>query len=235
MTSAAGHKLQSQFRSRREGWEKRHFVPGAVPRCSPATRATALPEHRIIECAAVVPAGRQGARALLLQRKCLRWEIFGIEGGNSAGRPVWQLRGPRKPWSLFPSTIVEPGVGLALRCGEYLVFRAALLSIVLLLAVGQNVALLCITWCDAHTAAATECHYENSSTTPSVTGDEHCDNATAAAAVLREDVRRGVSSWEANQASVVRFDLALLTIDAPGQVRRARWLEKPPLSTALRI
>jgi len=118
------------------------------------------------------------------------------------------------------------------------VFRAALLSIVFSLAVGQNVALLCRTWCDADVAAATEC-YHNSSTTPSVAGDENCGNGVVAAtAVLREDVQRAVSSQNANQAiPVPRYQRAQLTIDARrGQEPWRGWsLEKRSLSTALRI
>lgn len=118
-------------------------------------------------------------------------------------------------------------------------FRAALLSIVFSLAVGQNLALLCRTWCDAHAAAASECHQKNSSARPGVTGDENCDNVVVAAiAVLREDVRRGVSSPDANHAiPVPRYQLAQLTIDArPGREPWREWsLESLPLSTALRI
>ena len=118
-------------------------------------------------------------------------------------------------------------------------FQAAVLSIVLTLAVGQNVALLCKTWCDAHAAASSECHHENPSTTPSVAGDEHCDNVmVAAAAVLREDVQCGVSSSDAKQAiPIPRYQLAQLTIDARSGLDSWReWLlEKRPVSTALRI
>ena len=118
-------------------------------------------------------------------------------------------------------------------------FRAALLSIVFSLAVGQNVALLCRTWCDAHVAAASECHHKSSSPTPSVAGDEHCDNVVlGATAVLREDARRDVSSQNANQAiPVPRYQLAHLTIAArPGEEPWRAWsLEKRPLDTTLRI
>ena len=89
-------------------------------------------------------------------------------------------------------------------------------------------------WCDADAAAASECHHENSSRTPSVAGDEDCDNvAVAVTAVLREDVRRDVSSRNANQAiPVPRYQLAQLTIGArPGEEPWREWsLEKRPLS-----
>ena len=74
---------------------------------------------------------------------------------------------------------------------------------------------------------------------PRVAGDEDCGKlAVAAAAVLREDVRRDVSSQDTNQAiPVPRYQLARLTLDArPGQEPWCAWsLEKRPLSTALRI
>ena len=118
-------------------------------------------------------------------------------------------------------------------------FRAALFSIVFSLAVGQNAALLCRTWCDAHVAVASECHHQNSSHTPSLAGDENCDNVVmAATAVLREDTRRDVSSQGANQAiPVPRYKLTQSTIDAsPGEEPWHAWLlEKHPLATALRI
>jgi hypothetical protein len=116
------------------------------------------------------------------------------------------------------------------------VFRTALLSIVFSLAVGQNVALLCSTWCDA---AASESHHKHSSTTPSVAGDESCANMVmAATAVVREDLRLGVSSPDANQAiPVPRYRLAQSMIEARrGEEPWRAWsLEKRPLSTTLRI
>lgn len=117
-------------------------------------------------------------------------------------------------------------------------FRAALLSIVFSLAVGQNVTLVCRIWCDAHMAAASECHHKNSSSTTSMAGDENCNVVDAATAVLREDVRRDVSFQDANQAiPVPRYQFAQSTVDA--RPRREPWrersLERRPLSTALRI
>jgi hypothetical protein len=119
------------------------------------------------------------------------------------------------------------------------VFRAALLSIVVSLGIGQDLTLLCTTWCDAEAAVGSECHHNSSSHTPNVAGDKSCDNVQAAiTAALREDVRRGVPSQDANQLiPVPRFQLVQLTTD----VRRGQepWrklsLERRPLSAALRI
>src|SRR5688572_16688739 len=107
------------------------------------------------------------------------------------------------------------------------------------LAVGQDLALLCRTWCDGHAVAASECHHKNSPSMPIVAGSENCDNVVVAAtAVLREDGRRDVSSRNGNQAiPVPRYQLAQLTIGAgPGREPwRESSFEKRPLSTALRI
>ena len=118
-------------------------------------------------------------------------------------------------------------------------FRTVLLSIVFSLVAGQDLALLCRTWCDGHTVGESECHHKNSFHRPSVAGSENCDNVVVAStAVLRDDVRRDVSSRNGNQAiPVPRYQLAQLTIGAgPGQEPWREWsLEKRPLSTTLRI
>lgn len=118
-------------------------------------------------------------------------------------------------------------------------FRASVLSILLTLAVGPNLALLCGTWCDPQAVAASECHHEAPATSPSVAVDDRCDNMVlGVAAFLRQDVRRGVASQDADQAVLVpRYTLAHSTIATrprhePG---RASSLEKRPLSTLLRI
>jgi hypothetical protein len=121
------------------------------------------------------------------------------------------------------------------------VFRAALLSIVVSLAVGPNASLLCGTWCAAKAAAASGCHHKTLCDTLGVARDSNCDNVVggpAATAALREDVRRGVSSQDASQAvPVTRDQFVQLTIDAaPGhEPWRAPTPDSRPLSTALRI
>ena len=117
-------------------------------------------------------------------------------------------------------------------------FRAALFSIVVSLATGQDVALLCRTWCDAETAAATECHHKDSSPTPNVAGGKRCDPMMAVTVAVTEDVRRGVLSPDGNPPILVRpYQLSRLTIEA--RLGQEPWRESPldtsPLSTALRI
>ena len=135
--------------------------------------------------------------------------------------------------------LLASGAALATRCIEPHVFRASLLSIVISLAVGQNVSLLCRTWCAAEAAGAGECHHTSSSPRPMVAGEKSCDNVVTAGILgFREDVRRGVSSHDPSQAiPVPRYQLTELTIDARrGQEPwRKSSLDGRPLSVALRI
>ena len=85
------------------------------------------------------------------------------------------LQATENPRDFLPSTLVQAGVALALKGGEYPVFRAALFSIVLTLAVGQNAGLLCKVWCYPHDATA-GCRQQEPTTSPSVSGDDYCNN-----------------------------------------------------------
>jgi hypothetical protein len=119
------------------------------------------------------------------------------------------------------------------------VFKAAVLSVVLAFAVGQNVVLLCKSWCDPRAAAASGCHREGPTTSPGLAGDEDCDNmAVGLAALLREDVRRYLSAPGAQHAvAIPRYQISPSTIDIRAGHDRARdWVHAtPPLVTALRI
>lgn len=130
------------------------------------------------------------------------------------------------------------GVFLAILRSERHVVRAFVLSIVLTLAGGPNASLLCRTWCDPQAAAASGCRHEDPATSPSVAGDDSCDKVVLSAAFLREDVRRGASAPDADDAVLVpRCQLAHSTTDArPRQEPGREWsLDHRPLSTALRI
>ena len=91
---------------------------------------------------------------------------------------------------------------LPLRLASIDVFRAAVLSIVLTLAVGPNASLLCAVWC--HPDASTgSCEHSDPTSTPSVTAKDGCpDIAAGMSALVREDVRRGVSASDAQYAVV---------------------------------
>lgn len=124
-----------------------------------------------------------------------------------------------------------------------MVFRAVILSMVLTQAVGHNASLLlCTTKCDAHAAPASAPHHEHSSnhssTSLTVAGNECCDvMRVSAAAFVREDVRRNVSSDTGYAIPVPSYEFVHPTIATrPGQGAGRQWsLEARPLSSALRI
>lgn len=122
---------------------------------------------------------------------------------------------------------------------EHQVLRAAVLSIVMTLAVGQNAALLCRAWCESQAADASGCHHEQQASSTSVSADDICDHVVLSlAAVLREDVRRGVFAPDADYAILVsRYQLAPSKTDPRPrhQAARERSLEQRPLSTTLRV
>jgi hypothetical protein len=135
------------------------------------------------------------------------------------------------------------GAGLALRSGEYHVFRAALFSIVLTLAVGQNASLLCQVLC--HDVTSAVCPHQDSTTSPdstafqSVSADDSCGSAfVGAVAFVREDARRTAAAPDAQNALVVpRFHLAPSPTDLRSGFESGRRLplEERPLVTTLRI
>jgi hypothetical protein len=121
--------------------------------------------------------------------------------------------------------------------GEHHVFRAALFSIVLTLAIGQNAGLLCKVWCDDATSAG--CAQQDSTTSPSVSAGDNCRSAVlGAVAFVREDARRTADAPDAQNAlAVPRFLLALSPIDLGFGFESGRrlLLEERPLVIALRI
>ena len=117
------------------------------------------------------------------------------------------------------------------------VFRAALFSIVLTLAVGQSAGLLCKVWC--HDATSAGCVHQDSTTSPSVSAEDSCEKAALeTVAFLREDARRSAAAADAQNALVVaRFRLAPSPIDLGPAFESGRRLplEERPLVIALRI
>ena len=118
-------------------------------------------------------------------------------------------------------------------------FRVAVLSIVVALAVGQNARLLCTVWCDPTEAAAAGFHHHDSSNSSSVKSADTCSNVVlSVTAFVREDVRRAVSAPDAHQAvAVSRYQFFPSTAEtrARGDSAREWSLENRPLKTALRI
>ena len=118
-------------------------------------------------------------------------------------------------------------------------FRSTVLSIVLTLMAGPNASILCKAWCDLADAAAQECHHRDATTLTALTCTDDCDNPVFTRAVLlKEDVRRRVSSPDTHQAPIVpRYQYfaskrGTHICDEPG---RGSPLAQQPLVTALRI
>ena len=116
-------------------------------------------------------------------------------------------------------------------------FRTALFSIVLTLAVGQNARLLCEAWC--HDGMSAECPHEDSTTFPSVSSEDDCRGAgVGAVAFVREDARRTAAAPDAQNALVFpRFLFAPSPSDqhSGSELGRRLLLEERPLILALRI
>ena len=118
-------------------------------------------------------------------------------------------------------------------------FRAALFSIVLTLAVGQDATALCKVWCDPHDATTAGCHQAAPTESATLTGTDSCDTVVVeAVALVREDARRGASAPDLHHAVfVTRSRFASPPTDArssyePGQQSSP---DERPLVTALRI
>ena len=121
---------------------------------------------------------------------------------------------------------------------EHYVFRTAVLSIVLTLAVGPNTTLLCRAWCDEQAAAASGCHHEESTNSPTVAGHNSCDDPVLTVGAFLREAAHAVADPDAAHAVLVpRYVNSQLTTDARlGYEARRGWsLEKRPLATALRI
>jgi hypothetical protein len=119
------------------------------------------------------------------------------------------------------------------------VFRAAVVSIVLTLAVGQNAALLCSVWCHPPEAATGVREHQHQATSPNMTGNDSCARLVAEAmAFVREDVRRGVSAPNVQHGVVVPWCEFAPTPAHPtfgSRLGQEAALQASPLILALRI
>ena len=138
-----------------------------------------------------------------------------------------------------PSPPFRPGATLAVGGREHHVFRAAVFSIVLTLAVGQNAALLCKAWCYPHEAPAAGCRHHEPTTSATVNGNDNCSGATfGAIAFVREDARRTASAQDAqNGLAVPRFRFVPSHSNSPFGYESGQPppLQARPLAIALRI
>ena len=118
-------------------------------------------------------------------------------------------------------------------------FRATVLSFVLILLAGPSAGVLCKAWCNPAEAAATGCHHQHPSPSATLTGTDDCGKVALSSAVLaKEDVRRTLSSPDTRHAVLVpRYQYSVSTSEAhPGdEPGCASPLAQRPLVTALRI
>ena len=118
------------------------------------------------------------------------------------------------------------------------VFRAALLSIVLTLAAGQDAALLCSVWCHSGGGMAGACEHQTQAATPGVGAHDDCAVNGNPVMFVREDGRRSASAPDvAGAVAVARF-----AFTPPGAGNLSAYepngrllLELRPLVLALRI
>jgi hypothetical protein len=88
--------------------------------------------------------------------------------------------------------------------GERSVFRAAVLSIVLTLAIGPHASLLCSVWCHPDEVKTSACQHQDSTTSPRMTGEDSCQTAPASpTAFVREDAKRGSPTPISQQAVAI--------------------------------
>ena len=118
-------------------------------------------------------------------------------------------------------------------------FRATVLSIVLILVAGPNATMLCKAWCDPAAAAAVGCHHRDGSPSATLTGTDDCGKTVPnSAIVVKEDARRGAPSSDPQQAVMLPgHHRAISSSEAhPGHDPGCMWsLAQRPLVTALRI
>jgi hypothetical protein len=163
--------------------------------------------------------------------------IFSTGGEKFASPAQWASDGPQRPWC---SAIWGWSPSCCDR-SEFHVFRAAIVSIALIVTAGQNAAVLCGVWCAAHEVAASDCHHAGaSSQSLSLTGSERCSDMALGVAVafVREDLRLGTSAADCQQAVVVapfRWPPRQNHIRSGPELDLKTLLSARPLAIALRV
>jgi hypothetical protein len=118
-------------------------------------------------------------------------------------------------------------------------FRAAFVSIVLTLTLGQNVALLCRVWCHPQKSVNSTCEHQASTTSAGVTANESCAWVAAGPTpFVREDAPRAVSGSDTQHGiAVAQFQFTPpLFLSARGlQLAQTAPQEARPLVLPLRI
>ena len=120
---------------------------------------------------------------------------------------------------------------------EFVVFRATILTVVWLFAVGPSASPLCKAWCEPHAAAESGCHHAQSGGDASVGSADSCEDAVGPAGLLKEDLRRAPAPDAGPGVLMTRLEV-MATATSPVAVRPQR---RPPSclrqshSTPLRI
>ena len=117
-------------------------------------------------------------------------------------------------------------------------FRATVLSIVLVFAAGPSASLFCEAWCQPQVAAAQGCHHQDRADSTNVAPSHSCQDVVLGSdAVVKEDLRRPDSSD--GVASVRAVGHLLLAPGAGLRSPHAAGRPSPdlsrPLTTPLRI
>ena len=115
-------------------------------------------------------------------------------------------------------------------------FRATILSFVLLFAAGPSASLVCKAWCEPSAAARNGCHHDGANVASVATNDSCQDSVQELATVLKEDVRRTSLLDSSLSGALASFQFAALSTShsvrhrgrAPSDLQR-------PLNTPLRV
>jgi hypothetical protein len=132
----------------------------------------------------------------------------------------------------------KAGPALALSEDEYYVIRTSVLSIVLVLTIGPDAALLCKAWCHPGVAAIAECHEQSQTSTPNAMGDDSCSRVAVNATILIKEDPRGVSdpdSWYSLVVPCYHAPAAHREVHYGTNSGRSSPHDSRPLTLALRI
>ena len=117
-------------------------------------------------------------------------------------------------------------------------FRATVLSFVLLIAAGPSASLVCKAWCNPAAAAQNGCRHGGRGDSARMATNESCQDAVQGLAiVLKEDVRRTLLRDLGLDVALARFQFAALATSHRSVRHRgpARSDPQRPLNTPLRV
>ena len=136
-----------------------------------------------------------------------------------------------------PSGAKDAGVPLALQHREARVFRVAVLSLVLMVAAGQNGLLLCGTWCHSVAGMSGACEHQTDPTSR-VAVHHTCTTGDNPAVLTRDDGRRSARPADGASplpAARLAFTPAPARTSSVCALTNRLLLESRPLVLALRV